>query len=240
MRIAVLAAVATAVLAFGGTANAETISYILTGTITGGEDGGLNGADDTQGLFGGENLTGATVTLSLSYDTDLLQLAAINDTNGSTYFENPGTNEFYQDYASDGAITESVTINGQTYALSNDEKSPLLTGTLESCNISSCNSSQLYSGVNANNNDPSLGLTLSSSTDIPTGDLGDPAAIQAFMATISGGFIQILSTPSLQADNLTLDDISASATPEPTAWSLTALAIVSAAVLRRRKASGKR
>jgi len=99
--VAVIAAVS-----FSGVAQAD-IAETFSGTIISGTD--------TAGLFGVQNvdLTGDAVVFSFSYDPALISANATFYTDNLSY-------EQYFDNSSDGAVTESVTINSRTFALVNN------------------------------------------------------------------------------------------------------------------------
>ncbi len=104
MKKALWALLAFVAAAFPGAARASDI--VVTDTLT----GIVIGGDDSVGAFGGGNLAGDVVTYSFTADLTLLNSNAYHATDNSSY-------ESLTDYAAEGSISESVTINGGTYSM---------------------------------------------------------------------------------------------------------------------------
>jgi hypothetical protein len=114
-----LAATAIAVLALSAQAQAGAIvTETLNGTITGGVD--------SLGFFGtaGADLTGDAIALSFIFDTGLLNTAATNGTNGSSYSTAPEA-QTYNDYANDASVSLSMTIGGETVTQTDNSSSSM-------------------------------------------------------------------------------------------------------------------
>ena len=119
MNLKRLAATAIAVLALSAPAQAGAIvTETLNGTITGGVD--------SLGFFGtaGADLTGDAIALSFIFDTGLLNTAATNGTNGSSYSTAPEA-QTYNDYANDASVSLSMTIGGETVTQTDNSSSSM-------------------------------------------------------------------------------------------------------------------
>jgi MYXO-CTERM domain-containing protein len=251
MKIALLSAVAVAAAAFSGVAYADAIvSETLTGIITGGSDSGPQGANDDAGLFGGGNLYGVAVTVTFSYDIDLLVEAALGMADGSTYYLQPDEYEYFIDYNGDGAVTEDVTIGGMTYTASNDFDPEAYLYIGEIYNTSPTNSYgqlQVVAEQFLNVNNQNLASVIYSqfsggvTSSIPLGELGDQAALDAYIAGVTGGTISLGSNVCggfgcTTSSNTASDVLTATfSTPEPAAWGLAAMGLAGLALIKRHR-----
>jgi hypothetical protein len=103
---------AVAAVVFSVAAQASTISETLTGTITSG--------NDTEGNFGGGDLTGDSFTFSFSYDVGLLTNDTFLGTDGSFHSAVTGSYDVYKDFTADGAVSESLTISSHTFSMTSN------------------------------------------------------------------------------------------------------------------------
>jgi hypothetical protein len=217
MRTGFLTAVAIAAVAFSGVAHASVITENFTAFI--------NSGGDSVGAFGavGANLAGETVTFSFSYNAVLLQADGIE-------YSSPFLYDEYVDTAEDGAITESVTINSQTLAMTSNAN-----GTVLGCMVAQCgstgpqfvtfaeNASSGYIETNLFTN-YSVGDDLLSQTEIDALVRGEGTTGTIY---ISNGSVQ---------DSLAISNVSAgSATPEPTTSISLALGFGMVGLLKRRR-----
>jgi hypothetical protein len=217
MRLVLLSTVAV-VLAFSGAAQAAIIQATLVGTITSGID--------NQGQFGapGSDLTGLAVTLSFSWDTALLSANGTYFTDGSTY-------ELYDDYTGDTAVSESLTINSETYTSSVGAGSSSLVYLAawgSGSNLQSAASSPVGGYIEP---------YLYSSSAFSMGQILDPAAISEFLNNLAGAVV--LFDNGDQQSRISADLAPA---PEPATWASLILGICCMALLQRRRdalSSGK-
>lgn len=230
---------ALALLGTSSSAHASLISPSLVGTITAGYGGGLNGANDIANLFGGGNLSGATVILSFTYNTDLLDSAAASGIHGSLYRPEGSSGETYLDFASDGAVTVSATVGAYTIAMSNidptwSEGMVQRSGTVEANGLTLfALFAQNYGGTTGYY--PKLEFCLYVDVGVPLGQLSNADTIAAFDRSVVTA--SLISQNSSGNENLTVSGL----TPllEPTTLGLVAIGLVGAALLSRRKSVSK-
>ena len=221
MRMAFFSAAVLAALTLSGMARAD-ISETINGTV-------LDGIDNL-GDFGpaGADLTGAAVSLTFSYNYG--QLVA-----DSSYF-NEGFVEFYNDYAVDGAVTESVTIDNRIVSVTNSF--PGSVGSVANYLSAATPPTLIASIYNASppGND-FIALFVFGANNLAVGNLGDQGAIDAFISTpgsFNGGneHIQLSNSAGTVYDFI---DVSSVVTPEPTLWVPLALGLGGMAVLKFRR-----
>lgn len=226
LRVAVIIA-----LALNGVSKADSIINVtLTGAITPNPQDGST--SDGLDLFGGGNLDGAAVTVTFSYDIDALQTAAANGTDYS-YYAQSSVSEVYADETSDGAVSESITIDSQTFTISNT-----VAGSDASVENSHDGAPTIgtyvgtpTSGVN------SLELGYFGNSGMPFGQLGNSTALQNFFTGTVTGDIIIYNTSQGRADYLGMSVTTALVSPEPTTWGLVATGLGAMAFLKRRRFS---
>ncbi len=205
MRLQLLAVIAALSAVSITAAQADTIvSEALTGTTI--VSGSYNNIDNL-GVFGpaGADLTGSAIQVTFSYDVDLMNTAATNATNGSSYALASGY-EAWGDYANDGAVSQRVTIDGNTYSQANT--SPPSTGSVETYGwfelLDQNDSSFAY-----------ISTVLQGSTSVAPGQAGVQAAVDAFVSSEPTVYIHICS-------NISDCDVFAaslsSAAPEPSTF----------------------
>jgi hypothetical protein len=220
MRLQLLAAI-TALSAVSITAAQADIivSAALTGTTI--VSGGYNNIDKL-GVFSsaGTDLTGSAIQVTFSYDVDLLNAAATNAINGSSYVL-ASDYEAWSDYANDGAVSQSVTIDGETYSQANS--SPPSTGSVET-----------YGWLELLDQNDSgfayISTVLQGSATIAPGQTGTQAALDAFVGSEPTIYIHICSDVSdcdVFAANLS------SAAPEPSTFAMIGGLVVVALGRRR-------
>jgi hypothetical protein len=220
MRTGFLTAVAIAAVAFSGVAQASVLTESFTAFINSGTDG--------VGAFGaaGANLAGDTVTFSFSYNTVLLQTDGIE-------YSSPFLYDEYVDNAEDGAITESVTINSQTVAMTSNAGSATVLG----CMVAQCGSTGPQFVTYAEN--ASSGYI---ETNLYTNySVGDDLLSQSEIDALVGregttGTIYVYNGST--QDALAISNVSAdSATPEPTTWISLALGFGMVGLFKRRRSA---
>lgn len=221
-----LVALLMVLFTISGSAFANTISSTLTGIITSGSGTGLNGADDIANVFGGGNLSGATVLLSFTYDTALLDAAAASGVNGSSHVV-AGSVEAYSDYIADGAISASVMI-GRTSVTMSTNNPTYSYGIVAGPNLTL----EVIEGGPVTGVFPKLVVSFfTATTGLPVGDLGDSAAIANYEATIRSATLQVTDPTGATMDELHVGGISAS--PEPMTGLLAGVGLLAASALKR-------
>lgn len=239
MRTAFLSAVTLAALAFSGIARADVyVSETINGTVAG--NNGITSPIDYQGYFGpaGADLTGAAVSLTFTYDyTGIL---------ATPYSPLPNSG------FPNGDVTESVTINNQTVSVTNNFPGSI-GGVADYYGVPNGTPPTLILGIdNTESHGCCLGGTyldifVFGANNLPLADVGDQAAVNAFIATpgsFYGGneYIEFgdgSSAPTGESfDDFNVINNSSATTPEPTLWFPLTLGLGGIAVLkfRRRRA----
>jgi hypothetical protein len=227
MRTGFLTAVAIAAVAFSGAAQASVITESFTASIISGTD--------SVGAFGaaGASLAGDTVTFSFSYNTVLLQAAINAGTDGSSqYFSASNYNE-YVDNAADSAVTESVTIDSQTFAITSNAGVGSVYGCAATLDCGGAGFLRTYAEIASS--DAYIQTTLY--TNYSTSDnLFSQTEVNALAGEARTGSIYVYSGSAI--DTLAISNVSAgSATPEPTTWISLALGFGMVGLLKRRRAA---
>jgi hypothetical protein len=224
MRARLLTATAIAAAAFSGVAQASVVTETFTGLI--------NSGIDNAGTFGaaGGNLAGDSVTFSFSYDTGLLEAAMNASTDGSGEYVYPSYYDEYVDYAADSAVTESVTINSQTLAITSNAGNGIVYG----CTAAFCEGGEATFTTYAQIAGSGAYIETNLITNYSTGDnLLSQTDIDALVNEVMTGTIDI-DNGSAQ-DTLAIGNVYAgSATPEPTTWISLALGFAMVGLLKRR------
>jgi hypothetical protein len=230
MRIGLMSAVAIAALAVSVPAPAATITASSTGTITLGGDGGLGGADDLLGVFGGGNLLGDAATLFFSYDPNaLIQVA------------NQNGEAVWQDAANDGAITEMVTIGNASPSASNQGAAS--TAIVVDCAAATCGRPTLEFAIDSVNADGSQSLFLMDLfglADLAPADIGNQTAINSFLGSGPANGVFLIS--AVTATGAQTTDVLALGTgdlalPEPSTWAMAAMGLGGLALTKWRRAA---
>jgi hypothetical protein len=235
MRTGLLTAAAFAAIAFSGAAQASVVTETFTGFI--------NSGIDNIGAFGavGANLAGDTVAFSFSYDTGLLEADVNAGTDGS-YFSLTSPFAEYHDYAGDSALTESVTINSQTFTIANSSSNPPANLGL----VQGCMAEGSCGGVDGSiTTMAQLGSNTYIETNVDTTQnysLGDNLLSQTEVNALFGGGAttgSISISDGAAGDGLYISNVNAesSATPEPTTWISLALGLGMVGLLKRRRSA---
>jgi hypothetical protein len=162
------------------------------------------------------------LTLSFSYNIGLLVNDALLGTDGSFYYST-GSEEQYYDYARDGAVSESLTINSQTFAMSSNFSNSL--GRVEGG--SNASGSRIDNSV--------FNLTELDSTYIYSiGQILSQNSVTAFVDSSDSGGVALSTDGPATLDVFNLQGVTVvSGMPEPATWISLALGIGALAALTR-------
>jgi hypothetical protein len=233
MRTGFLTAVAIAAVAFSGVAHA---SSVLTETFT----ALITSGTDSVGAFGaaGANLAGDTVTFSFGYNTVLLQADVNAGTDGSFEYVYPSNYNEYVDEAGDSAVTETVTIDSQTFTIANTSSGYPNEGYVLGCTPVCSGGDGLFIVHAQIGSGASIQTSVYTTQDYSLSDnLFSQTGVNAlFGGGVTTGDIQI--SDGFTEDVLALTDVSTgSATPEPTTWISLALSLGTVGLLKRRRSA---
>lgn len=227
---------AVAVMAFAGAVRAGTITETLTGTISntcwGGSCSSFS-APDPNGLFGGGNLYGDSVTLSLSYNPLTLSADATHNYGAQTNY----SDDYYGDYVNDGAVTVGVTIGSTSYNVTNGNYGKVL-----NCySPTQCGASptpyELQVAARGGDTYPYLYIQFNGTTAIPADGTFTRSAVDTFTNAGTGGLIELCTDTQncsgIEALYFTANP--SSGTPEPGTWGLLAIGLGGVALIKRNR-----
>jgi hypothetical protein len=219
MRSGLISAVVILTLAVSGGAKAGTITEILNVTLN---SGGL----DIFGLFGPVNgsLNHDMATFSFSYDTAILA-------SNSSYSQPEGAgSEQYADSTGDGVLSESITINGQTFTVANP--SVAYVGGCDQC---AAGVSDLFIEIRSVPTNPNSFLLFNFDSRAPytDGTVLDQASISAFIAS------SVVYSATITFDDINDERISMirpdAFSPEPSSWILLMLGFGGLVLLKQQQ-----
>jgi hypothetical protein len=208
MKIALLTAFVCAAGAFTGVCQASDV--VIGGTFT----GNIVGGEDQIGAFGGGSLAGDAFIYSFTADLTVLN----NGSYGTDNFDY----ESQTDYSAAGSITESLTINGDTYSMtstSHPDLAELFFG-------GAAQSSLEVDVEDLVNPYAYFSDTLPSSSAFALGTLTNEGALQSVLGNLELGTdsgFDIIDTNG-NADSLVGHFTGETITPEPTTWQMLLLA----------------
>jgi hypothetical protein len=186
---------------------------VVTGTFS----GGFYDGTDTTGVFetAGSDLTGAAVTGTFSYNTSLLTPSIVGTTNTAT--------------GSPGALTVTMTINGNTYIFTDPSSSSVYVDTSVS-EITLQNTNTVGSTYETFYLDASSFPGFITTTDLAAQDFSELSPLSA-----TGSFL--IGDPGAVANgDFTLTSITASPpVPEPASMTLLLVGLGGIAVRRKRR-----
>jgi hypothetical protein len=205
-------------LALCGVAQADTVGYVITGTVESGYTDGL-------GLFGGGNIGGDTITYTFTYDPSLLQNYAPYYVNGpGLIFDQGHTGEM------------SVSINGYTYSVANNAGDGLY--------LTDCNSCQqsfptvIYGGLNSPNalGGQTISVFFVNGVSVTPPDLTNQSAVTSFLRNDNYQTYVSVGTigGSQEPISFTTNSVEAT-TPEPATWGSILLGLGAVTFLKRRR-----
>jgi hypothetical protein len=218
MRMAFLTAATLAALTLSGIARADVyISETINGTVA--SNGILGFGIDFLGDFGpaGADLTGAAVSLSFSYDYTEILDAPINGPDAAD-------------------VTDSVTINNQTVSFTNNFPGSF-GGVTDYLGVLGGTPPTLVTGIENSTNTPYVSIFVFGANNLPLADVGDQAAVDAFIATpgsFMGGNEYIQISNGTSNDEINVVSTSSTTTPEPASRIPLALGLGGIAVLKFR------
>jgi hypothetical protein len=229
MKTAFVTAVTLAALTFSGIARADlNVSETINGTVAG--NNGITNPIDYIGDFGpaGADLTGAAVSLTFTYDyTEVLAGSCLGCG------------------ADNGDVTESVTINNQTVSVTSNFPGSI-GGVADYLGVPGGTPPTLIVGIDNSENFQYFDTFVFGAHNLPLADVGDQAAVNAFIATpgsFYGGneYVNLSNAPDLTSyDSFNVINGSSATTPEPTLWMPVALGLGGIAVLKSRRRRAQR